>query len=181
LAPFLGSLVGVVAPARYGVRPAGAVPLEVELDREALDELKSSRLAFDDTYEHDGGVDELMCSNPVVVAPEDTLGEVAERLLERGQTAAAVAEYGQLIGILTTGDLVRASAMRVHPSEARVRQWMTAEPVTVAASSSIAAAALLAREYGIHHLPVVEGDRPVGMLYLDDALRQAGVPIGLGL
>jgi CBS domain-containing protein len=181
LAPFLGSLVGVVAPARHGVRPAGAVPLEVELDREALDELKSSRLAFDDTYEHDGGVDELMCSNPVVVAPEDTLGEVAERLLERGQTAAAVAEYGQLIGILTTGDLVRASAMRVHPSEARVRQWMTAEPVTVAASSSIAAAALLAREYGIHHLPVVEGDRPVGMLYLDDALRQAGVPIGLGL
>ena len=48
------------------------------------------------------------------------------------------------------------------------------------ASSSLTAAALLAREYGVHHLPVVEGDRPVGMLYLDEALRQAGVPIGLG-
>ena len=162
-------------------RPAGVVPLEVELDREALEESTSSRLAFDDTYEHDGGVDELMSSNPLVVAPEDTLGEVAERLLEQGATAAAVAEYGQLIGILTAGDLVRASAMRVHPSEARARQWMTAEPVTVTASSSLTAAALLAGEYGVHHLPVVEGDRPVGMLYLDDALRQAGVPIGLGL
>ena len=181
LAPFLSSLVGIDAPARLGVRPTGAVPLEVDLDREALEESTSSRLAFDDTYEHDGSVDELMSSNPVVVAPEDTLGEVAERLLEHGATAAAVAEYGQLIGILTAGDLVRASAMRVHPSEARVRQWMTAEPVTVAASSSLTAAALLAREYGVHHLPVVEGDRPVGMLYLDDALRQAGVPIGLGL
>ena len=106
---------------------------------------------------------------------------MAERLLEHGATAAAVAEYGQLIGILTAGDLVRASAMRVHPSEARVRQWMTAEPVTVTASSSLTAAVLLAGEYGVHHLPVVEGDRPVGMLYLDDALRQAGVPIGLGL
>ena len=153
----------------------------MELDREALEKSTSSRLAFDDTYEHDGSVDELMSSNPVVVAPEDTLGEVAERLLEHGAAAAAVAEYGQLIGILTTGDLVRASAMRVHPSEARVRQWMTAEPVTVSASSSLTAAVLLAGEYGVHHLPVVEGGRPVGMLYLDDALRQAGVPIGLGL
>ena len=181
LAPFLSSLVGIDAPARLGVRPTGAVSLEVELDREALEKSTSSRLAFDDTYEHDDGVDELMSSNPVVVAPEDTLGEVAERLLEHGAAAAAVAEYGQLIGILTTGDLVRASAMRVHPSEARVRQWMTAEPVTVTASSSLTAAVLLAGEYGVHHLPVVEGDRPVGMLYLDDALRQAGVPIGLGL
>ena len=114
-----------------------------------------------------------------MVAPEDTLGEVAERFLESGATAAAVAEYGRLIGILTTGDLIRASAMRVHPSEGRVRQWMTAEPVTVSPHSSVAAAALLAREYGIHHLPVVEGERPVGMLYLDETLREP-MPIGLG-
>jgi CBS domain-containing protein len=115
----------------------------------------------------------------VVVAPEDTLGEVAEGLLERGTTAAAVAEYGRLIGILTVGDLIRASAMRVHPSEGRVRQWMTADPVTVARQSSVAAAAHLAREYGIRHLLVVDGDRPVGMLHAGDTLRESA-PIGLG-
>ena len=181
LAPFLASLAGGEVLASLGEPPSGAVPLEVELDREALERLTSSRLAIHrDADENDGGVGELMSTDLVVVAPEDTLGEVAERLLDRSATAAAVAEYGQLIGILTAGDLVRASAMRVHPSEARVRQWMTAEPVTVAASSSVAAAGVLAREYGIHHLPVVEGDRPVGMLYLDDTLRQAGVPMGLG-
>jgi sulfide:quinone oxidoreductase len=181
LAPFLASSAGGEVSASLGEPPSGAVPLEVELDREVLEGLTSSPLAVaHDADEQDGGVGEVMSPDLVVVAPEDTLGEVAERLLECGATAAAVAEYGQLIGILTAGDLVRASAMRVHPSEARVRQWMTAEPVTVAARSSFAAAALLAREYGIHHLPVVEGDRPVGMLYLDDALRQVGVPIGLG-
>jgi sulfide:quinone oxidoreductase len=180
LAPFLASLATVETQPSPGDPPSGAVPLEVELDREVLEGLASSRLALDaEAYEQDVGVDELM-SPALVVAPEDTLGEVAERLLECGATAAAVAEYGHLIGILTTGDLVRASAMRVHPSEARVRQWMTAEPVTIAANSSVAAAAVLAREYGIHHLLVVEADRPVGMLHLDDALRQVGVPIGLG-
>jgi sulfide:quinone oxidoreductase len=179
-APFLASLATIEAEPDPGDPSSGAVPLEVELEREVLEGLASSRLVLDpEAYEQDVGVDELM-SPPLVVAPEDTLGEVAERLLELGATAAAVAEYGQLIGILTAGDLMRASARRAHPSDARVRQWMTAEPVTVAASSSVAAAAVLAREYGIHHLPVVEGDRSVGMLDLDDGLRQAAVPVGLG-
>ena len=71
--------------------------------------------------------------------------------------------------------------MRAHPSEGRARQWMTAEPVTVSPRTSVAAAALLARQYGIPPLPVVEGDRPIGLLHLDDALQPAGVPLGLGL
>ena len=44
--------------------------------------------------------------------------------------SALVADYGRLIGIVTSRDLLRAFASRVHPSEARVREWMTAEPVT---------------------------------------------------
>ena len=179
LAPFLASLTGTVVPASLGGPSSHAIELEVELDREVLTGLTPAQLISD--HDVDGAVvDEIMSPDPVVVAPEDTLGEVAERMLASGTTAAAVAEYGSLIGILTAGDLVRASAMRVHPSEGRARQWMTVEPVTVSPKTSVAAAARVAREYGIRHLPVVEGERPVGMLYLDDALLQADVPIGLG-
>jgi CBS domain-containing protein len=129
-----------------------------------------------------GGVAVLMSAEPVVVAPEDTLGEVAERLLTHraGAGAAVVSEYGRVIGILTVGDLLRAGAMRVHPSEGRARQWMTAEPVTVSPKTSVAAAARLAREYDVHHVPVVDGEHPVGMLDVDDALLQAEASIGLG-
>ena len=182
LAPFLASHTSAGVLPTLGEPPSGAIPLEVELDRDALDESRPERwVSGYDADEHDPGVSELMCSEPVVIAPEDTVGEAAERLLARGATAAAVADSGRLIGILTTSDLVRASAMRAHPSEARARQWMTAEPVKVSPKTSVAAAALLARQYGIHHLPVVEGDRPIGMLHLDDAQRQARVPLGLGL
>ncbi len=179
LAPFLASLVGAEGSLTPGDPPAGALPLEVELDRQTLEGLRSSRLTFDQADDQETAVDKLMSSDLVVVAPEDTLGEVAERLLERDTTAAAVAEYGRLIGILTAGDLVRASAMRVHPSYGRARQWMTAEPITVSARSSAAEAAYLARGFGIRHLLVVEGERPVGMLRLDDMLREP-VAIGLG-
>ena len=78
--------------------------------------------------------------------------------------SAIVAEYGRLIGIFTSRDLLRAVAAHVHPSEARIREWMTAEPVTVPDSAHVAEAARLMNAYGIHHLPVVDGDRPVGML-----------------
>jgi sulfide:quinone oxidoreductase len=178
LAPFLASQVGAEEPTSASDPPAGAVSLEIEFDRDTLEGLSSSHLRFD--VADDGeAVEEYMSSDLVVVAPEDTLGEVAEGLLERGTTAAAVAEYGRLIGILTVGDLIRASAMRVHPSEGRVRQWMTADPVTVASQSSVPAAAHLAREYGIRHLLVVNGDRPVGMLHVGDTLPESA-PIGLG-
>ena len=179
LAPFLAARAGVDLSASPGETPSGAVALEVELEDEALHASTWRRFVSDNDVD-DVGVGEAMSADAVIVAPEDTLGEVAERLLAAGASAAAVAEYGSLIGILTPGDLVRASAMRVHPSEGRVRQWMTAEPITVSPKTPLVAAARLAQEYGVRHLPVVDGGRPVGMLYMDDELRQASVPIGLG-
>ena len=98
----------------------------------------------------------------LVVAPEDTLGEVAERMVTGGRDAALVAEYGRLVGIITSQDLLQALASRVHSSEARVRPWMTAEPIAVTATTSLEAASALMAEHGIHHLAVVDGERPGG-------------------
>ena len=127
-------------------------------------------------------VGEVMSVEPLVVAPEDTLGEIAEKMRARDVGSAAVADYGRLIGILTSRDMLHAFAGRAHPSEARAREWMTAEPVTVSSDAPVEAAVTLMTEYGIHHLPVVEADRPVGMLGLREAARAArrGSSVGLG-
>jgi CBS domain-containing protein len=50
---------------------------------------------------------------------------------------------------------------------------MTAEPITVPPSYPASAAALLMSEYGIHHLPVVDGERLVGIVDLEDVLAVA--------
>ena len=112
-------------------------------------------------------------TDPLIVAPEDTLGEVAEKMRTRDLGAALVADYGRLIGILTSRDLLRAFAGRVHPSEGRVREWMTAEPIAVSAATPIEAAVTMMTEYGFHHLPVVEAERPTGILGLRQAARHA--------
>ena len=68
---------------------------------------------------------EIMRPEPIVVAPEDTLGEVAERMTAVNVGAVIVKDFGRMIGILTERDMLKAMAARVHTSEARVRQWMT--------------------------------------------------------
>ena len=60
---------------------------------------------------------------------------------------------------------------------------MLAVPIAVSAATPVAAAALLMTENHIHHLPVVEGDRPTGMVGLREVVRAArplGTGIGLG-
>jgi sulfide:quinone oxidoreductase len=181
-APFLGAFAGVESPPEAPAAP-GAVPVEVELEPATVRDLAALRLEMAPDAEGEGGatVVDAMSSDPLVVAPEDTLGEVAEKMRARELGSALVADHGRLIGILTSRDLLRAFAGRVHPSEARVREWMTSEPVAVSAETPIEAAVTLMTEYGFHHLPVVADERPTGMLGLRQAARRARGRTGIGL
>jgi CBS domain-containing protein len=107
---------------------------------------------------------DVMRSEFIEVAPEDTLGEVAERMNAINVGAVVVKDFGRLIGILTERDLLKAMAARVHTSEARVRQWMTENPITTTLDTDVDEAARVMLENGFRHLPV-----------LDDSGQVAGV------
>jgi CBS domain-containing protein len=112
-------------------------------------------------------VADAMRSEFITVAPEDTLGEVADRMVEEKKGGAVVVmDYGRMIGILTERDMLRAMAGRVHTSDARVREWMTEEPITVPPETSLDEASQLMLEKNFRHLPVVEGGRIVGVVSL---------------
>jgi CBS domain-containing protein len=113
-------------------------------------------------------VGEIMTREVLVVAPEDTLGYAAEEMVARGVGSVVVLDYGRLIGILTERDVLRAVAGRVHSSEARVREWMTADPITVGEDASAADAAQTMLEHGFRHLPVVADGRAVGIVSIRD-------------
>jgi CBS domain-containing protein len=103
----------------------------------------------------------------VEVAPEDTLGEVAERMTAVNVGAVAVNDHGRLIGILTERDMLKAMAARVHTSEARVRQWMTEDPLTATGEMDVEEAARVMLDNGFRHLPVVDEDgRVTGVVSL---------------
>jgi CBS domain-containing protein len=97
-----------------------------------------------------------MRAEVIEVAPEDTLGEVAERMSAVNVGAVVVKDYGRLIGILTERDMLKAMAARVHTSEARVRQWMTEDPLTATAEMDVEEAAQVMLEHNFRHLPVLD-------------------------
>src|SRR2546428_7110825 len=114
---------------------------------------------------------ELMSRELLAVAPEDTIGEAAQKMVDRGVGSAVVLDFGRLIGIFTERDLMRAVAGRVHSSEARVREWMTSDPVTVSPDDSAEEAARTMLDRGFRHLPVVENDRAIGIVSIRDVAR----------
>jgi CBS domain-containing protein len=105
---------------------------------------------------------DVMSRDLLTVAPEDTLGEAAEKMAGGGVGAALVMDFGRLVGILTERDLLAAVASRVHTSEARVREWMTENPVTVPEATPIERAASVMVTRGFRHLPIVDGSGPSG-------------------
>ena len=122
-------------------------------------------------------ITDVMRPDFIEVAPEDTLGEVAERMTAVNVGAVAVKDSGRLIGILTERDLLKAMAARVHSSEARVRQWMTPDPVTVTAQTDVEEAARIMIDSGFRHLPVLDDDgRVAGIVSLRRVVSAAQTP-----
>ena len=113
-----------------------------------------------------GTLADVVKPNFITVAPEDTLGEVAEKMTGQNVGAVVVKDYGRLIGILTERDMLRAMAARVHTSDARVRLWMTPDPITVPPDMDLDDAAQLMLDNGFRHLPVVDGDTVLGVASL---------------
>jgi CBS domain-containing protein len=120
---------------------------------------------------------DVMRPDFIEVAPEDTLGEVADGMTLQNVGAVAVKDNGRLIGILTERDLLKAMAARVHSSEARVRQWMTGDPVTASADTDVDEAARVMLEHGFRHLPVLDDNgRVVGIVSLRRVVSAAQTP-----
>jgi len=111
---------------------------------------------------------DIMTEDVLAVAPEDTLGEVATKMVERSVGSVVVADFGRIIGVLTERDIMRAVAARTHSSDARVREWMTADPITATADTPVEEAAQTMFDHGFRHLPVVDGERAIGIVSIRD-------------
>ena len=111
---------------------------------------------------------QVMTPDVLTVAPEDTIGEAAQKMTERGVGAVVVSDFGRMIGIFTERDVMRAVAGRVHSSEARVREWMTPDPVTMTQEMSVEDAGNTMIERGFRHIPVVADERAIGIVSIRD-------------
>jgi CBS domain-containing protein len=112
-------------------------------------------------------VADLMVRDVLTVEPSDTIGEAAEKMHAANVGAVVVVEdMVRIVGIVTERDLLRAVAARTRAAEARVRQWMTSNPVTIAPETSVDDAARIMFDNNFRHLPVVKDGRALGIVSL---------------
>ncbi len=111
-----------------------------------------------------------MSRDLLTVAPEERLGEVAQRMVDRDVGAALVTEGPRLLGILTERDVLRAVAKGIR-DDSTVSEWMTRDPETMDPDEPTLHAAVLMIHGGFRHLPLVDGDEVVGMLSIRDLMR----------
>jgi len=113
---------------------------------------------------------ELANRAPIAVTPQTTIAEAARTMSHHGISSVLVNEDEHLRGIVTDRDLRnRVLAVGRDPAEP-VTSIMTAETLTLDASSPVLSGILAMAGRGIHHLPLTRGDRVVGMVTTRDLM-----------
>ncbi len=142
-------------------------------------------------------VRDVMSPDPVTIGPDATVTEAARMMVDMRIGGLPVLEGDKLIGIVTEGDLIMQDVKLEFPtylhlldgfimyppatarfeSELRkavaadVRAVMTEHPVTVQVTASLEDAATLLVEQDVSRLPVLDGDRLVGVISKSDIVR----------
>ena len=113
---------------------------------------------------------EIMSRDLLTVSPDISLQEAARQMDERHVGAALVLEGDALRGIVTERDVLRAVAAGSIVGVS-VADCMTGQPETIDASERTALASSVMIHGGFRHLPVLEGERVVGIVSIRDLMR----------
>ena len=105
-------------------------------------------------------------------SPDDTLADVVELMVGHNIGSLVVLAGGEMVGIITERDILRASAVTRGPLEfVRVHERMTRCPVVASPDEDVGNTMGVMTERRIRHLPVVENGRLVGIISIGDIVK----------
>jgi arabinose-5-phosphate isomerase len=120
-------------------------------------------------------VSELMHQGERVplIGPNSPLREAIVEISRKSLGAVFVVDaQGQIVGILTDGDLRRSLGVGGNPLEEPVSRHMSSRPRTIAPGEKAVAAIHLMEQHAITVLPVVdEKGKPIGAIHLHDLVK----------
>lgn len=114
----------------------------------------------------------------VVLGPNDPVLNAAKAMENNEIGALLVLHKGKLVGLLTDRDIaVRATAMGIDPAHAPLASIMSDQVVTLDIQASRQDALNLMRSRRIRRIPLVENEKLVGIVTLDDLILDEAAPI----
>jgi CBS domain-containing protein len=116
-------------------------------------------------------VRDLLKRKPVLIDCSASIRDAA-RLMSQENVSSVLVMRGEVLGgIVTDKDLrQRVLAVDLDPNAA-IEQVMTANPRSLSADADVDTALLLMMRQNYHHLPILDGDEPLGLVTAGDILR----------
>jgi len=108
----------------------------------------------------------------VSIAPDATVAEAVDLMTERRIGSLLVMDGGLLRGIVTERDYTRkvvGGGLSIEDS--RVADIMTVDVYTTGIEQNIDECMMLMTEKRIRHLPVVDGDKVLGIISIGDLMK----------
>jgi len=106
------------------------------------------------------------------VGPDDSLTRVIIEMTHKRLGATVVMGEGQVLGIITDGDLRRMLMKYPNIEQVKASQIMTSNPKTINADALVVDALHKMRENSITQLPVVHEGKYLGIIHLHDILKE---------
>ena len=106
------------------------------------------------------------------VGPDDNLTRVIIEMTHKRLGATVVMKDGQLLGIITDGDLRRMLMKYPNIEQVKAEQIMTSNPKTIDEDALVVDALHKMRENSITQLPVVHEGKYLGIIHLHDILKE---------
>ncbi|HTB15375.1 MAG TPA: CBS domain-containing protein [Bryobacteraceae bacterium] len=106
------------------------------------------------------------------ISPDSTVYEAIEQMAEKRIGALVVLHEGRLEGIISERDYARKVILKGKQShETRVREVMSTPALFVKPEDSISECMRMMTAHRVRHLPVLEGERVVGILSIGDLVN----------
>ena len=106
------------------------------------------------------------------IAPDATVYEALTLMAEKEVGALVVVEAERVIGLLSERDYARKVILKGKFSkDTLVKEIMSSPVVTVRPEQTVAECMALMTDKRIRHLPVLEGDRLVGLVSIGDLVK----------
>ena len=108
---------------------------------------------------------------PETASSSVTIHEAAQTMRRRGVSSLLLVDGGRLVGIVTDRDLRNRALAEGRDSADRVATIMTPDPVTGSVDALAFELLMEMVARNIHHLPIVDGGRLVGVVTSTDLMR----------